>query len=218
MKYLIFLFITLLFFSCSPAGEVKETQTVIKTENSVTKFINTQIYPVLSSSKNISLSGLQKSISTNDPVASELTTDGANGYLDINPVDVADDFNNGWFYWNNSYNADSVIHTLDLSSITGGGMAYIAIDFSLIDGYHGNASFQIRAHNSPYQWQSASCQYGQPGLVWVLTDNEGKIDWKQGYSNPFDAITHLASPGYHDYQYAKFIFTAKWLVTGVVVE
>jgi len=185
------------------------------TSTSNTIYVNKQIYPNVSINKSIMMS-----IENSDPAASEIPgSTGGNGYLDIYPADISANFSDGWLYWNNSYAADSTLHVLDLSSLTNGQQALVYIDFSWLDGNQNIfGNFQLRPYNSGYQWTQVQSAYGQSMLLPVLTDATGKIEWKSNCTYPFDAITKDATPGYHAYQYAKFAFTAKWLIVGTTVQ
>lgn len=222
MKILFFVFILFLIFGCT--GQVQtpdqEKQTIIEklTGTGVTKFVNTQIYPVLPENQ----FSIHKSIATGDPSDIEIAgSTGPNGYIDLQPQAVQNDLEQANFYYNNSFSNDGEIHILDIGNITNNNQAFVAIDCIWVSGgaNANTAQIAIRAAGSNYQWQNASInKNGLTTQIKELTSLDGKFEWKQLTTNPYDAITKDANPGVHDYQYATIQLKAVWLVTGVVIQ
>ena len=175
------------------------TQPIINeyyTQDKVKEFVNIQVYP----NQSITKSG--------------------------SPNTATQDWNQGVLYKENTKSFDTLIHEIDLSSITGNKQALVYLEAAVIShgmnnitGLPDNEAGQIyiRGKGSLSTWQSITPKYQQnTEAVLVLTDTTGKIEWYHEHAWEYwDNPT--CDPRFEIYKWEKIIITAKWLVVGITI-
>lgn len=226
------LFALILLFGCSTQDPEVKTETIIVHEKefvySLTKTVDpaySLIYPYepeitpayasffdLKTLKSIFVKDKTFAFMTDyyaDPSIYELTTNGGNGYVDVEANHIIYDFETcGYLYYNNSYNCDTAVHEFDLSGAEycNGIKSAVYIKITQIDADKSGISghFAFRPHGSDYIWQDVYVNASNPALTLQLTGETGIIDWKQLCGEPYDKKTILGDPEYHDYCRTKY--------------
>lgn len=129
--------------------------------------------------------------------------------------DPATDFTQHIIYVDNSYSTDATIHTLDLSSETGGERAFCIIDFESIDqGFSlfgdNQVTIYIREKGSAIDWTQLTLSgIGQIKRIYILSDANGEFDVKVENGSPF-----CFNPGAPTecFGWIQFQITVKWIV------
>ena len=204
----LFIILVIIFtvFSCTEQENGKDiTKTIIEKDNSGQSgyaLLNKKIYPV-------------SNFTFKFPTFSRSAFAGnGNGYIDVGKTTKDQNFIDGIFYFDNSFNSDdpdyqNVWRTLDLSAQVGHQTCKVTMYIKVIstgeDGIDEYAMFRFRSPDAILVPVEASQQFNDTEYkaVQVTTDENGCIQWAYFGDNPYDAKTEAGNPDFHSYQWLE---------------